>query len=74
MSYMTAVTIRIPEDLHVELQRLCEEQQRSTSDVVRESVRRYIAAEQLRSIREMTKPNAAARGYLTDEDVFKDVS
>ncbi|MCH9021779.1 MAG: ribbon-helix-helix protein, CopG family [Planctomycetes bacterium] len=71
---MTTVTIRIPEELLTQLQKLCDQQHRSTSDVIRESLRRYIDAEQLRLIREMTHPQAEARGFLTDDDVFKVVS
>ena len=71
---MTTVTIRIPEELLTQLQKLCDQQHRSTSDVIRESLRRYIDAEQLRLIREMTHQQAEARGFLTDDDVFKVVS
>ena len=71
---MTTVTIRIPEELFTQLQKLCDKQHRSTSDVIRESLRRYIDAEQLRLIRKMTHPQAEARGFLTDDDVFKVVS
>ena len=74
MSYMTALTIRIPDELRRQLQELCEQHHRSTTDVVRESLRRYVAAEQLRQIREQTHPQAEARGFLTDEDVFREVS
>ncbi len=68
------LTVRIPKDLGKQLKKLCRQQGRSTSEVVRESLRRYIAAEQFRQIREMVRPYAEARGFLTDEDVFKVVS
>ena len=42
--------------------------------LVRESLRRYIVTEQLRAIRRNTDPLAEAQGYLTDEDIFKEVS
>jgi len=71
---MTTVTIRIPKELLAQLQKLCDQQHRSTSDVIRESLRRYIDVEQLRLIREMTHPQAETRGFLTDDDVFKVVS
>lgn len=75
MSYMNEVlTIRIPKALGKELKKLCRQQGRSTSDVVRESLRRYVAAEQLRQVREMARPYAEAKGFLTDEDVFKAIS
>ena len=71
---MATITIRIPEELLADLQKLSEKLHRSTSDVVRESLRRYISAEQLRLIREMTRPYAEAAGFFTDEDVFKAIS
>lgn len=74
MSYMTAVTIRVPPELQSKLRRLCKQQKRSASDVLRESLRRYLVAEQLRELREELRPYAEAAGFLTDEDVFKAVS
>ena len=71
---MSNVTIRIPEDLRKELKALCKQQHRSTSEVVRESLRRYIDAERLYRIRQKLRPYAEASGFLTDEDVFKAVS
>jgi predicted transcriptional regulator len=68
------LTIRIPKDLGKELKKICRQQGRSTSDVVRESLRRYIVAEELRQIRESLRPYAEAKGVLTDEDVFKMLS
>ena len=44
------------------------------SELVRESLRRYIVTEQLKAIRRVTVPLAEAQGFLTDEDVFKEVS
>ncbi|MGD0463024.1 MAG: YlcI/YnfO family protein [Tepidisphaeraceae bacterium] len=67
---MSALTIRIPPELQAKLQKLCKQQHRSASDVVRESLRRYIAAEQLRDAREKLRPFAQAKGFITDEDVF----
>lgn len=74
MSYMSAMTIRIPPELQRKLQKLCRQQHRSASDVVRESLRRYIAAQQLRDAREKLRPFAQAKGFVTDEDVFRAVS
>ncbi|HEX4055103.1 MAG TPA: ribbon-helix-helix protein, CopG family [Tepidisphaeraceae bacterium] len=71
---MSALTIRIPPELQRKLQRLCRQQHRSAGDVVRESLGRYIAAEQFRSTRETLRPLARAKGFVTVEDVFKAVS
>jgi predicted transcriptional regulator len=71
---MSILTIRIPTDLERKLQRLCKRQHRSSSDVVRESLRRYVVAEQLRESRAKLRPYAERAGFFTDEDVFKAVS
>jgi predicted transcriptional regulator len=71
---MTPLTLRIPPDLERQLQKLCKQQGRSASDVLRESLRRYMLAEQLRQTREKLRPFAQSNGFLTDEDVFKAVS
>lgn len=74
MSYMSSITIRLPKDLQDELDALCRRQHRSSSDVVRESLHRYLVQEQLRELREQLRPFAEAKGLLTDEDVFRSVS
>jgi len=71
---MSTLTLRIPDDLKEQLEELSRQMQRPTSELVRESLRRYIVTEQLRAIRRVTVPLAEAQGFLTDEDVFKAVS
>jgi predicted transcriptional regulator len=71
---MTTLTLRIPDDLRQQLDELSRQQQRPTSELVRESLRRYIAVEQLKTIRRATLPLAEAQGFLTDDDIFKVVS
>jgi predicted transcriptional regulator len=71
---MSNLTIRIPKTLREELKALSARQQRPTSEVVRESLRRYIAAEKFRRLRGKTLPFAEAQGFLTDEDIFGAIS
>jgi len=40
----------------------------------RDAVRRHLALREFESLRKRMMPFAAAAGYLTDEDVFRDVS
>ena len=68
------LTIRLDRALERELTRLAKRTGRSRSDLVRDAVRRQLALVQLESIRRRVMPLAEARGYLTDEDVFRDVS
>ena len=71
---MTALTLRIPDELKEQLEELSRQLHRPTSDLVRESIRRYVVTEQLKAIRGVTVPLAEAQGFLTDDDVFKAVS
>lgn len=68
---MSTLTIRLPDELRDDLQKLSEEQSKPVSDIVRESIRRYVAVEKFRSLRKKVLPFAEAQGYLTDEDIFR---
>ncbi|HEU5171563.1 MAG TPA: ribbon-helix-helix protein, CopG family [Gemmatimonadales bacterium] len=69
-----AITIRLDAELERRLQALSRATGRSRSDLVREALRRQLAVARFRQLRRRTVPRAEARGYLTDEDVFRDVS
>ena len=71
---MSNLTIRIPDELKEQLQEFCRRQDRPASDVVRESLRRYLAVERFHALRRKTLPFAEAQGILTDEDVFRLIS
>jgi len=76
LSYMktSALTIRLDPDLDRQLARAAKRSGRSRSDVVRDALRRQLAIAQFNDLRRRTMPLAEAAGYLTDEDVFRDVS
>jgi len=69
-----AVTIRLDRELERSLNRICKLSRRSRSDVVRDALRRQLSLQAFEALRRRVMPFAEARGYLTDEDVFKDVS
>jgi len=71
---MNTVTIRLPDELRADLQRISREQNKPVSEVVRESIRRYVAVERFRALRTKVLPFAEAQGFLTDEDVFNAIS
>ena len=68
------LTIRIPKELKKELEEISKIEQKPVSDLVRDSVRRYIAIQRFRRLRNMVLPFAEAQGILTDEDVYKIIS
>ena len=74
LSYMSAVTIRLDPKLQRELDRLCRRLGRTRSELVRDALRRQIALLRFEEGRSRAMPYAEAAGYLTDEDVFRDVS
>lgn len=69
-----AITIRIDEDLERELDRACKRTGRTRSDLARDALRRQLTVLRFDRLRNQVLPLAEARGYLTDEDVFRDVS
>jgi predicted transcriptional regulator len=71
---MNTLTIRLPDDLRADLKKISREQNKPVSDIVRESIRRYVAVESFRALRRKVLPFAEAQGFLTDEDVFKAIS
>ena len=71
---MATLTIRLDDKLERALERLAKQTGRSKSEVAREALRCQLAIQRFRALRREAMPYAAAAGYLTDEDVFRDVS
>jgi predicted transcriptional regulator len=71
---MGTLTIRLDDKLDRELTRLAKRSGRTKSEVAREALRRQLSIQRFRALRSAAMPYAAAAGYLTDEDVFRDVS
>ncbi|MBI2896452.1 MAG: ribbon-helix-helix protein, CopG family [Deltaproteobacteria bacterium] len=70
----STLTIRLGRDLERELDRACERTGRTRSDLARDALRRQLAVLRFERLRRKVLPLAEARGYLADEDVFRDVS
>jgi hypothetical protein len=68
---MTTLTVRIPEKLRREIRAVSKAEKVAVSDIVRESIRRYVATRRFRALRRKVLPFAEAQGLLTDEDVFR---
>ncbi|MGB5813634.1 MAG: ribbon-helix-helix domain-containing protein [Thermoanaerobaculia bacterium] len=68
------VTVSLPEELADELDSLSAREGTSRSEVVRDALRRYFAVQEFRRIRRSLLPEAEAKGLLTDEDVFRQIS
>lgn len=70
----SALTIRLDPDLDEQLSRVAEQSGRSRSEIARDALRRQLAVLQFEEARRQIMPFAEARGYLTDEDIFRAVS
>jgi predicted transcriptional regulator len=70
----SALTIRLDADLQRRLAKAARRSGRTRSEVVRDALRRQLAVAQFEDLRRRIMPFAEAQGYLTDEDVFRDVS
>lgn len=74
LSHMDTLTIRLPEELKADLKKISESEDKPVSDIVRESLRRYIAVTKFRALRRRVLPFAEAQGLMTDEDIFEALS
>jgi len=70
----SALTIRLDPTLQRQLSLLAKRSGRSRSEIARDALRRQLAVLQFEDVRRQVMPFAEARGYLVDEDVFRDVS
>ncbi len=68
------VTIRLDDDLENLLRQVCRDTGKTRSEIVRDALRRQLQLQRFERLRRLTLPFAEARGYLTDEDVARDLS
>ncbi|MGA2957414.1 MAG: ribbon-helix-helix protein, CopG family [Thermodesulfobacteriota bacterium] len=70
----STLTIRLDKDLDDLLTKASRRSGRNRSEIAREALRRQLRISQFEALRHRMMPFAEARGYLTDEDVFAEVS
>jgi predicted transcriptional regulator len=70
----STLTIRLDKGLDDLLTTASRRSGRTRSDIAREALRRQLRISQFEALRQAIMPFAEARGYLTDEDVFAEVS
>ena len=70
----TAITIRLDETLDQMLNTVSTQTGQSRSEIVRSALRRQLSVILFEQLRGKTMTFAEAAGYLTDEDIFQDVS
>ena len=70
----SSLTIRLDKGLDALLTKASQRSGKNRSVIAREALRRQLRLEQFEEIRKRVMPFAEARGYLTDEDVFSQIS
>jgi len=70
----SSLTIRLDKELDDLLNKASQRSGKNRSAIAREALRRQLRIEQFEEIRKRVMPFAEARGYLTDEDVFAQIS
>ena len=71
---MSTITVRLDSDTSRMLSLVCRRNRRTKSEIVRDALRRQLSIRMFEQLRREIMPFAEARGYLVDEDVFKEVS
>ena len=69
-----ALTVRLDPELRRQLAHVARRTGRTRSDLLRDALRRQLAIADFKDLRRRVMPLAAAAGYLTDGDVFRDLS
>jgi len=70
----SAITVRIDGALQKRLESVSRRTGISRSDIVRNALKRQLSILAFEKHREIAMPFAEARGYLTDDDVFREIS
>jgi len=70
----STLTIRLDKDLDELLTKASRRSGRNRSEIAREALRRQLRISQFEALRQRLMLFAEARGYLTDKDVFAEVS
>jgi predicted transcriptional regulator len=70
----STISIRLDPEMDALLSQLSKQEGRSKSALAREALRRQLRLAQFDRLRKRVMPFAESRGYLTDDDVFREVS
>jgi len=68
------ITIRLPEKLQRDLDKVVKAEKTSKSELIRDAIERHLSLKRFQQLRKKVLPFAEAEGLLTDEDVFRTIS
>ncbi|MCZ6892590.1 MAG: DUF6290 family protein [Gammaproteobacteria bacterium] len=70
---MSTITVRLDAKLDKQLRQLAKRTGQPKSQLIRNALRRQLAITRFEELRHSAAPFAEARGWLTDEEVFRDI-
>ncbi len=70
----SVLSVRLDSEMDALLSKLSKEEGKSKSEVARDALRRQLRLTQFYKLRQRVAPFAESRGYLTDEDLFEEIS
>lgn len=71
---MTVVSIELDDKLAKELKQTAESLKTSEVDLIKKAVDNFLRQQRMDQIREEMQPYAEAAGYLTEEDIYREIS
>ncbi|TAM12371.1 MAG: ribbon-helix-helix protein, CopG family [Nevskiaceae bacterium] len=71
---MATLTIRVDPELSADLEQIAAQRHQNKSELARQFIRGSLAREKLRLSQEELGPQARATGWLTEDDILRDVS
>ena len=70
----SAITIRLDDELDKMLNQVSRNLRRSRSEIIRDSLRRQLSILLFEDLRRQALPFAEKKGFLTDDDIFREIS
>lgn len=70
----SVLSVSLPEKLATELDVLASETGRNKSDIVKESLGEFLWENRFRRMKKRLSRKAKTAGFVTDDDVFKEIS
>jgi len=70
MSASKLINIRVPLPIQKELEDISRSEHVSISDLVRDSLREFLAVRKFRSLSKRVRSYARKSGFVTDDDIF----
>lgn len=71
---MTVVSIELDDELAKELKQTAESLKTSEVDLIKKAVDNFLRQQRMDQIRKEMQPYAEAVGYLTEEDIYREIS